>query len=208
MGPASWVLAARVVWRVNVVKSARRILTVTVRPLISFRSRLPATRSAKRSRTSFSSASSARSAAKVVSAETDLVSRSVCTGSRSSPTARSRTAAARTPKVRTNQSMGCSANWPMVSTPPALSLCAVLGPMPHSLPTASGAKNRASSPGGTTTRPSGLSRSEAILATDLLVATPTDTARPVSSTTRRFKLKAIPSGHRPCSSSTASVMSR
>ena len=47
----------------------------------------------------------------------------------------------------------------------------------------SGARNAASSPGGTTTSPSGLRRSEAILATSLVVATPTEAVSPTSSRT-------------------------
>ena len=45
---------------------------------------------------------------------------------------------------------------------------AVFSPTPHSRPIGSGARNAASSPGGTTTSPSGLRRSDAILATSLV----------------------------------------
>ena len=48
------------------------------------------------------------------------------------------------------------------------SAAAVFSPTPHSRPIGSGARKAASSPGGTTTRPSGLRRSEAILATSLV----------------------------------------
>ena len=51
---------------------------------------------------------------------------------------------------------------------------AVCGPTPHRREIGSGARNDASSPGGTTTRPSGLRRSDPILATSLVRATPTE----------------------------------
>ena len=48
----------------------------------------------------------------------------------------------------------------------------------------------------TTVRPSGLSRSEAILAMSLLDATPTDAPRPVRSRIKRLMSRAISSGER------------
>ncbi len=59
---------------------------------------------------------------------------------------------------------------------------------------ASGARNAASSPGGTTTRPSGLRRSEATLATSLLVATPTEAVSCSSSRMAAVMRRAISSG--------------
>ena len=59
----------------------------------------------------------------------------------------------------------------------------VLAPTPHRRSIASGARNSASVPAGTTTSPSGFFRSEAILATSRLAATPTDA---VSSTSSRM----------------------
>ena len=53
----------------------------------------------------------------------------------------------------------------------------VTGPTPKMRLTASGRRKSDTSPGCTTTSPSGLSRSEAILATCLLGATPTETTR-------------------------------
>ena len=53
-------------------------------------------------------------------------------------------------------------------------------PTPHSRVIGSGARNAASSPGGTTTSPSGLPRSSAIFATNFVVATPTDAVSPSS----------------------------
>ena len=56
------------------------------------------------------------------------------------------------------------------------------GPMPGIAETGSGARNAASVPGHTTVIPCGLSRSLAILATILDVATPTEHDRPMAST--------------------------
>ena len=61
-------------------------------------------------------------------------------------------------------------NW----TPSLASCSSILGPTPQSRRTGSGARKAASCPGGTTTRPSGLRMSEAILATSLEVAMPTE----------------------------------
>ena len=60
----------------------------------------------------------------------------------------------------------------------------VFGPTPHSSEIASGARNAASSPGGTIVSPSGLSRSDAILAIDFVVPAPQEIVSPVSSRTR------------------------
>ena len=98
------------------------------------------------------------------------------------------------PNCRVCHSLVCWANCPIVSIPPRRSFSAVLGPMPHSLSTASGSRNARSSPGSTTTRPSGLRMSEAILATDLLVAAPTDTVNPVSRLTWLFRRRATARG--------------
>ena len=62
----------------------------------------------------------------------------------------------------------------MVSTPSLASSRAVTSPTPHSRRMGSGARNAASSPGGTTVMPCGLRKSLAILATSLLVATPSE----------------------------------
>ena len=81
-----------------------------------------------------------------------------------------------------------------------MSTFAVFSPTPHSREIGSGARNAASSPGGTTTSPSGLRRSEAILATSLVVATPTEAVSPTSSVTARLIAPAIasPSPNRAC----------
>ena len=60
------------------------------------------------------------------------------------------------------------------------------GPIPGSVRSGSGARKAASSPGGTTVTPPGLSRSEATLATTLQVATPSEhDSRTRSPTARR-----------------------
>jgi hypothetical protein len=55
---------------------------------------------------------------------------------------------------------------------------AVFSPTPHSREIGSGARNVSSSPSGTTTNPSGLRRSDAILATSFVLATPTEAGQP------------------------------
>ena len=72
------------------------------------------------------------------------------------------------------------------STPYSRSASAVFSPTPHSREIGSGARNVASWPGGTTTRPSGLRRSDAILATSFVVATPTDAVSSTSARDRRL----------------------
>ena len=79
----------------------------------------------------------------------------------------------------------------MVRIPSSARRAAVLGPIPHSLFTARGARNSRSEPGGTTVRPSGFSMSEAILAIDLLVATPTEMVNLSSACTRALSSPAI-----------------
>ena len=81
------------------------------------------------------------------------------------------------PKRRTRRSSGRAARSPIVLTPYSRSTAADFSPTPHSRRISSGARNAASSPGSTTTRPSGLRRSDAILATSLVVATPTEIVR-------------------------------
>ena len=56
----------------------------------------------------------------------------------------------------------------------------VTGPMPGSARSGRGARNRASCPAGTITRPCGLSASDAIFATVLHVPHPNDASSPVS----------------------------
>ena len=108
-------------------------------------------------------------------------SASACTGSSSIPRARPCSVAPCFPNRRTSRSTGSAASSPSVPTPYSRSAAAIWGPTPHSRPIASGARKAASSPGGTTTSPSGLRRSDAIFATSFVLATPTDAVSCVSS---------------------------
>src|SRR5690606_41687589 len=67
-----------------------------------------------------------------------------------------------------------------VLTQPASSLACITLPTPGRRPTGRGARNATTFRGGTTDRPSGLFWSEAILATNLLGATPAEAVSPVS----------------------------
>ena len=96
-------------------------------------------------------------------------------------------------------------------TPYSASDAPVRSPTPHSREIGSGARKAASSPGGTTTSPSGLRRSEAILATSLVVATPTEAVSPTSSRTRSLIERAMAgpspnSSNEPVTSRNASSM--
>ncbi len=62
---------------------------------------------------------------------------------------------------------------------------AVFSPTPHSRSTRIGRRNASSPSGGTSSSPSGLALPEATLARNFVRATPTLTARPASSWTRR-----------------------
>ncbi len=74
------------------------------------------------------------------------------------------------------------------------SLVNVAGPTPQRRETGSGARNAASVPGSTTSTPSGLARSLASLARNLVEATPTDRHSPLSASTRRRMVAAIAAG--------------
>ena len=73
-----------------------------------------------------------------------------------------------------------AASAPTVSTPPARSRSSAFGPTPGSLRTSSGARNAASWPGTTTTRPPGLRASLPTFATTLHGATPSEHVRLVA----------------------------
>ncbi len=79
----------------------------------------------------------------------------------------------------------------MVRTLYSASAIAVFSPTPHSRAIGSGARNASSSPSGTTTSPSGLRRSEAILATSFVLATPTEAVSPTSARTSSLIRRAI-----------------
>ena len=67
-------------------------------------------------------------------------------------------------------------------------------PTPQIRSTGSGARNRASPPGATTTRPSGFSRSEATFARNLFGARPAEAVRRVSSRMRTLIRRTAASG--------------
>ena len=72
-----------------------------------------------------------------------------------------------------------------------MSATAVFSPTPHSREIGSGARNASSSPTGTTTNPSGLRRSDAILATSFVLATPTEAVSPTSARVSSLIRRAI-----------------
>ena len=89
---------------------------------------------------------------------------------------------------------GSAASAPTVVIPSDFKACSVRGPMPGILPIGSGARNSFSCPAGTSTSPSGLPKSEAIFATTLHEAMPTEATSPSSFFTRVFILAAISLG--------------
>ena len=113
-----------------------------------------------------------------------MVSRVVSISRGSIPRASSWNHSPREPKRSISHGSGRWASSPTVSTPASRRRAAVFGPTPHSSEIASGARNAASSPGGTIVSPSGLSRSDAILAIDFVVPAPQEIVSPVSSRTR------------------------
>ena len=84
--------------------------------------------------------------------------------------------------------------WPTVSRPSAASWRALFGPTPHRRATGSGARKAAPPPGGTSSCPFGLARSEAIFATSFTSAIPAEAGSPSSSAIRRRRMVAIAAG--------------
>ena len=82
----------------------------------------------------------------------------------------------------------------MVRNPMDRSRDSVTAPTPQSRESGRGARKLAVSPGGTTTRPSGLPRSLAIFATNLTGAIPTETTRSVSCRIRALSRRPTSSG--------------
>ena len=76
---------------------------------------------------------------------------------------------------------GVWARSPTVCRPRRCRTSCVFSPTPHSAPTGSGCRKATTSSAGTTSRPSGLHRADASLATNLLLATPTEQVMPCSS---------------------------
>ena len=81
--------------------------------------------------------------------------------------------------------------------PRASSASADLGPIPHSARTGRGRRKASVSASATISSPSGLLIVEAILATCLVAATPMLQVSPVSSSTRRRRVRAISPGTPP-----------
>lgn len=177
--------------RVRVRKSDERTLRSTVR------ARRPCCRS-RQARWSTRSSSQARSTlrsptswANVVSVLSDFASRSGTTARSSRPWARCQTWRPASPKCSTRSRSGRAASWPTVRMPRACSRFSPRAPTPQTRPTGSGARNSATRSAGRMTQPSGLPRSPASLARNLLGATPTEATRPVSARTRALMARAI-----------------
>ena len=82
----------------------------------------------------------------------------------------------------------------MVASPSPSSRGTVFGPAPQSLDTGNGASQSTAPVGGTTVRPSGLSWALATLATYFVLATPTETLRPVALRTRSLICRPMATG--------------
>ncbi len=169
MGSARSVGSGSVRCRVTVWKPLSRTFTWTVdarTPPARSRDATPSDRA--RSVRSITSTSTV-STSKVCSWLTDFAAASPVTGDGSMPRARSCSVAPWAPRRRTRTSTGSTARSPIVRTPCSARTTRVCSPTPHRRRIGSGARKAASSPGRTTTRPSGFRRSEAILATSLVV---------------------------------------
>ena len=177
----SVVLGSKRFWRVNVVKSARRIFTCT-QPVARFcaRMREPA-RSARRITSDSMRAASPRSVKKVSSALIDFSSHSDITGRSSMPEARSRMRCESRPKMGQSSESGAVRSCAKVVRPAASTRSPSLRPRPGRRRTLSGSSVARMLEASTTVSPSGLLRSEPILATSLLGATPTEAVSRVSS---------------------------
>ena len=94
-----------------------------------------------------------------------------------------------TPKASSISRRSASASFPSVVMPISQRRLSVAAPMPLIARTGRGARNDASVPGGTTVRPRGFWRSEAILATVLLVPRPIEQVIPSSETLLWMRLQ-------------------
>ncbi len=177
--------SGRVLARVIVVKSANLIFTLTVRPANPAVRNRPAVRSASRSSSRRTTSGSSTSRPNVSSAPM-LLSGSCGTTLRSSrPHDRAcRCEPVACPRARTKVCAGVCAMSPTVCSPSRVSSFSVFSPTPHSAPTGSGCRNATTPAAGTTSRPSGLLRVEASLATNFVDAMPTEQVMPCSSATR------------------------
>ena len=181
--------------RVTVLKSSKRSLMPTVRPASDCLSRSPATRVHRLS--SFSdrvarSRTTCKSRSNVVSRLTDLVSRLVCTGRSSMPSAAWRSQPVyRSPNCVRSMAGSARASSPMVTMPKASSLAVAFGPMPLIFFAGKGHTRVSISSGDKMVRPSGFSRSEQIFASNLFGARPIEHDRPVAPDTAAFRHAAM-----------------
>ena len=127
-----------------------------------------------------SAAKSERSLAKVVSFEIDFVSRSLTTGRGSVPLARFITVIVWLPSAAESAFGSPSTRSWQVKTPIAFNRAIADLPTPYKTETGCGASHAAASRVPMTKNPSGLSRSDAILASDLVPLSPTETEMPMS----------------------------
>ena len=86
----------------------------------------------------------------------------------------------------------------MVFRPAASRDFTMAGPTPGSRPTGRGARKLCASAAPITEKPRGLSRSEAILARNLLGARPMETVSPVCASMRAWALARVTAGGAPC----------
>ena len=175
----------------TVVKSAYRILICTVR-LWMRSSRIRHISSAlSRNSTSEISSLSCRSVSNVRSVLMEwLLCSSLKTCAISPRTAWYRNVPAAFPIISCKTDSCCLRISAIVVSPDSASRVRVLLPIPHTSLKRSDCINWASSPGGTTNKPSGFDCPEAIFAMYLLEAAPTETRKPVCAKTEFFKSRA------------------
>ena len=165
---------------------ANRTRTVTVRPARCLARSRTATRSARWPRTTRSSSEVGCERPRADCAPTDRARVEVTTRRGSSLTARAASLAPfACPSRRSTIDEGVRASCPIVRMPSSASCRSATGPTPHISRTGNGSRNRRSSSGWTTTRPSGLATWEATLARCFVRAAPTEIGSPTSSRTRR-----------------------
>ncbi len=179
--PGSSVGPRSVSERVSVEKSYRRTLITTVRPDRPAALSRCTHRSARRAISSCTRVRSVTSSWKVSSTDTDFASRSATTGRSSWPVASAYSPApCALPSSRTSSASPASAVSATVPMPARRSVSAVAGPTPGIVRTGMGPSSSSSVPGSIRTSPSGLAASEAILASILDPASPTEPLSPVA----------------------------
>ena len=139
-----------------------------------------------------------RSFTKVVSLEMLFASRSGDTGRGSIPAARLRIVGALLPRRPASCPSGAATRSPHVSMPDALSRATAALPRPNSTDTDCGASQAAALSISTAKKPSGLSRSDAIFASDLVPLSPIETEMPISSRIPCCRRTRASAGGQPC----------